>query len=156
MSATADRGFWVKNHLVNPVVRMILRGPLGGRAGRHLAIVGYVGRRTGQRHELVVQYARDGNLVWIVPAQPQRKTWWRNLREPTAVDLRLAGLNVHGIAVAISPHDHPEQVIAGQAAYRRAFPRATARLARQPSEQGGAREPVLVRVELEASPYRNS
>ena len=65
---TKPRMFSVTNHLVNPVLRPLLRGPFGRWFGRHLAVIRYTGRRTGTAYELVTQYARDGATVWIVPA----------------------------------------------------------------------------------------
>jgi hypothetical protein len=73
-------GIWVTNHLANPILRPLLRGPAGHRLGRRLALIRYPGRRTGRRYELPVQYARDGNRIWIQPGSPEHKTWWRNLR----------------------------------------------------------------------------
>ena len=92
MSA-ARRSSWLTNRLVNPVLRPVLRGPLGRWFGRHLAVVRYRGRRSGNQCELVAQYARDRSTVWIVPGSPERKTWWRNLREPAEIDFDAAGRN---------------------------------------------------------------
>ena len=111
------------NHLVNPVLVLLLRSPLGRRMGRHLALLSYRGRRSGQRHELVVQYARQGTQVWIVPGQPERKTWWRNLRKTSSVELRLAGEDFQGQAVALRGDDRPEELRPALAAYLRQLPR---------------------------------
>ena len=59
--------FWMMNHLANPVLGLLLRGPFGGYLGKHLALVTYMGQRSGTRHQLIVQYAREGTVVWIVP-----------------------------------------------------------------------------------------
>jgi len=119
----AKGGFWITNHLVNPVLILLLRSPLGRSMGRHLALLTYCGLRSGQRHELVVQYAREGTLVWIVPGQPERKTWWRNLRKTSSVELRLAGEDFRGQAVALLGDDCPEELRRALAAYLRHLPR---------------------------------
>ena len=80
----------VTNHLANPILRRLLRGPAGHRLSRRLALMCYRGRRTGRMYELPVQYARDGNRIWILPGSPEHKTWWRNLRGGAEVHLVLA------------------------------------------------------------------
>ncbi len=119
MNAPDRRGFWVTNHVANPVLRAVLRSSLGRRWGRRLAVLRYRGRRTGEEHELVVQYARDGDRVWIMPAQPDRKQWWRNMRQPLPVDIRLAGHDEHGVAQVATRLEEPDAF----ATYVKAFPK---------------------------------
>ena len=121
-------GFGMTNHVVNPVLGWVLRSPMGRHTGRHLALLSYVGRLTGRRHELVVQYAREGAEVWIVPGQPQRKRWWRNFRTSGPVELRLAGDVLHGRAVVLD-NGHPDELRRGVSAYLRHVPRASKALA---------------------------
>jgi len=121
-----SRGFWMTNRLANPVLRRLLRTSVGRYLGRGLMVVRYTGRVTGRPHELVVQYARDGDAVWILVGQAGRKTWWHNLRQPADVDLWLAGEHVRARAVVVSGSGDPTQAAAGLAAYRRAVPRAPA------------------------------
>jgi hypothetical protein len=99
MNRRQPPGIWVTNHLANPLMRPLLHSPARHRLGRHLALIRYRGRRTGRSYELPVQYARDGDRVWILPGAPGRTTWWRNLRGGAAVDLVLAGHDRHGRAV---------------------------------------------------------
>ena len=149
--------FWITNHLANPLLGMLLRSPLGGRLGRRFALLSYYGRRSGQRHELVVQYAREGTLVWIIPGRPERKTWWRNLRETRSVELRLAGEEFQGLAIALTGDEHPDELRRAEAAYRRQRPH-TASAPGIPSSSGGtpssspigpSNEVVIVRVDLQ-------
>jgi len=121
-----SRGFWMTNRLANPVLRRLLRTSVGRHLGRGLMVVRYTGRVTGRPHELVVQYTRDGDAVWILVGQAGRKTWWHNLRQPADVDLWLAGEHVRARAVVVSGSGDPTQAAAGLAAYRRAVPRAPA------------------------------
>jgi len=114
---------WVTNHLVNPVVRPVLRGPLGHRLGHNVALLRYHGRRTGLTHELPVQYARDGDRVWILPGAPEHKTWWRNLRDGAEVDLTLAGRCLRGHSVVLD-HTREPEFTEGVSAYLRDFPHA--------------------------------
>jgi hypothetical protein len=157
MKEHASRGFWMTNHLANPALKPLLRGAAGRRIGRHLAVLRYRGRRTGQRHELVVQYARDGQHVWVMPGQPDRKTWWRNLREPSAVEVRLAGHDYHGHAVALDGRERPDDVHRGLAVYLHELPRARKALG-LPANPGtdqetdladAAKRAVIVRIDLD-------
>lgn len=119
--STSDREFWFTNHVANPVLRPLLRGWLGHSLGRRLAVLRYRGRRTGRTHELVVQYVREGDAVWIVPGQADRKHWWRNMLEPTTVELWLAGERRSGVATVINS-TAGEEVSRGMAAYQSVFP----------------------------------
>jgi hypothetical protein len=74
---------WFRNRLVNPVVRLLLRSPLHPMLSRSLVILSYQGRKTGRWRSLPCMYARDGQDLYVVPGQPDRKVWWRNLRQPT-------------------------------------------------------------------------
>lgn len=141
MTVSHSRGFWAMNHALNPVLGCLLRGRLGRLIGQHLAVLQYCGRRTGRTHQLVVQYVHSGSDVWVMPGAPERKQWWRNLRQPTPVDLWLAGQSRHGLARAITDGDQPDEVTRGLDAYRTVFPRAR-------RSDGST---VMVRVVLEPS-----
>jgi F420H(2)-dependent quinone reductase len=150
-------GIWVTNHLVNPILRRLLRGPTGHRLGRRLALIRYSGRRTGRIYELPVQYARRGNRIWILPGSPEHKTWWRNLRGGADVDLVMAGHDIHGHATVIDASRQPE-FAEGLTVYLRAVPQATRALGlpKQASPSTGDTElrqisasAVLVRVDLD-------
>ncbi|HEV7188660.1 MAG TPA: nitroreductase/quinone reductase family protein [Blastococcus sp.] len=118
------RGFWVTNRVANPVLRRVLRTRVGRRLGRGLMVLRYTGTVSGRPHELVVQYARDGDTVWVLVGQAERKTWWHNLRKPADVDLWVAGEHVRARASVVSGRTDPDGAAAGLAAYRRAVPRA--------------------------------
>jgi F420H(2)-dependent quinone reductase len=154
-------GFWLTNRFANHFVRPLLRGPLGSRAGRHLALLRVPGRRSGRIYELPVQYAREDGTVWVLPGMPERKTWWRNLRDGGHdVTLRLAGREYQGRATALEGATAPSDVAAGLAVYLDAMPRAARSLglARDPDadrrSELGAIIPgvVMVRIDLEIPP----
>ena len=142
--------FWMTNHLVNPVLGLLLRGPFGRYFGKHLALVTYTGQRSDTRHQLIVQYARDGTVVWIVPGQPNRKTWWRNFAVTSPIDLRLAGREFRGRATAVRGDDDPEEVRRALATYLADLPRAAKSLGigRASEPDGPVRGMVVVRVDL--------
>jgi hypothetical protein len=119
-------GHWLTNRLANPVLRRLLRTPLGRFLGRSLAVLRYTGSRTGMPHELVCQYVRDGDRVWILVGRAEQKTWWRNLRSPAAVELWLAGRRAPATAVAVTGREDPDECGRGLAAYAARVPRAGA------------------------------
>ena len=84
----------------------------------------YTGRRTGQPHELVCQYARAGDTVWVLVAKAAEKTWWRNLRAGADVELWLAGEHLRARAVAVEGAEQPDEAAAGLTAYLAAVPLA--------------------------------
>jgi hypothetical protein len=142
--------FWVTNRLANPVLGLLLRSPVGAHFGQHLGLVTYDGRRSGKRHQLIVQYARKGTVVWIVPGQPDRKTWWHNFSTTNPIKLRLAGREFDGRAIALRGDDNPEEVRRGFAAYLHQLPRAAKSLEIDPASDPDSRVSggVVVRVDL--------
>jgi deazaflavin-dependent oxidoreductase (nitroreductase family) len=73
---------------VNLMIRGVLRTPLLCRlAGRRLATIYVVGRKSGRRYSVPVAYTScDGSLVLGTPFG-----WGRNLRTGDTVDIRLKG-----------------------------------------------------------------
>jgi hypothetical protein len=119
-------GFWVVSgadvvralHRVgNPLVTAVL----GSRFHRLLSgthgVLTITGRRTGRDYLLPVQYALDGNTIYVVPGGFAHKTWWRNLIEPARVHLRLQGRDVTGIGQAFFGKQDPQIVEAGLRVY---------------------------------------
>jgi hypothetical protein len=90
---------WMRNHLVNPVVRALTRTPGHRLLGGRLLVLTYTGRRTGRRHEPPVMSAPFGNDL-VVVAGAGGKTWWRNFgMDPQEVRMRAgpsAGETPHG------------------------------------------------------------
>src|SRR5215207_1366065 len=106
-------GFWWTNRVANPVLRRLLRTAAGRRLGRGLLLLRYTGRRTGRPHEVVTQYARAENAVWVLVGSADRKTWWRNLRAPADVEVWLAGERLPAVAVAVVGAEAPGEGAAG-------------------------------------------
>ena len=102
---------WVTNRLVNPVLAWVLRSGAGRVLGRRLAVVEYVGRRSGERRRLVTLYRRAGGAIEIPIGLPDRKTWWRNFTQPQSIDLLVAGQHVAGTARAVRDDDGVRVVV---------------------------------------------
>jgi hypothetical protein len=147
-------GFWT-NHVANPVLRPLLRSPLGRLTGRRLAVLRYTGVRTGRPYALVCRYARTPTTVWVLVGNPEDKVWWRNLRVPADVDLWLAGRRVRARAVAVVGAEQPKAARTGLRAYVEQLPSAAGPLhlpdGRDPSAiAAAAKRIVLVRADLTA------
>jgi NADPH:quinone reductase len=117
--------------LCNLFVSGLLRSPLHRLLSGSLLLISYRGRRSGRRFTIPVMYAeRDGTLTIFV-GHPERKNWWRNLRQGAEVEVRLRGDGLRGLAALVDD--------AGVAtSYLERYPRAQAAV--------GADEPIFVRV----------
>jgi len=118
------------------VVRLLLGSPLHRLVSSSLVILAYQGRTTGRWHCLPCMDARDGQDLYIVAAQPDRKVWWRNLQQPARVRLHLQGRDVEGTATATSD---PEAVAAGLGRYLERYPKAA--------------KPLGVRLDASGTPH---
>jgi len=94
------RRFAVFNHTLNPLVTALLRSPFHRALSGRLALITVTGRRSGREYTFPVGYRREGDRVVIGVGWPERKRWWRNLRETGRVRLRLGGAVHTGLAEA--------------------------------------------------------
>ena len=88
----------VRNRVINPLVRALLRSPAHRVMSGGVLLLTYTGRRSGRRYTLPVQYARADHGLILWPAHHDRKRWWRNLQPPAPVQLWVAGRELHGTA----------------------------------------------------------
>ncbi len=113
---------WFMNKLVNPLIRLILRSPLGSVWGAAPLLITYRGRKSGQEYTLPVQYAPDGNTLYIIVGMPEQKTWWRNLRGGAPVQVTLRGKTRPGYALLLQPDTDREAMVRGMELYLGRFP----------------------------------
>ncbi len=92
--------FTLWNHSGNRLVALLLRSPAHPLLSRQLALITVTGRRTGREHTLPIGYKREGQRLTIPVLWPERKLWWRNLRDGAPVRLRLQGREHTGQALA--------------------------------------------------------
>ena len=83
--------FSFPNHVINPLIRLILRSPLRFLLGDNLIAITYSGRRSGHKFSLVAMYAEFGKELLVVVAQPEKKKWWRNFHEKASADVIFKG-----------------------------------------------------------------
>jgi hypothetical protein len=93
--------FALFNRTGNRVVSGLVRTPVLHRlvSGR-IALITVTGRRSGRRFTFPVFYTQDGDRVTIEVGWPERKVWWRNLRDGGEVSMRLRGVQRTGHARA--------------------------------------------------------
>ena len=113
----------VRAHLVNPVVRGLLRSPAHRLLSRSVLLLAYTGRRSGVRQELPAMYAVLGDRFLVVAGQPDTKTWWRNFAgddQPVTVTVtgRSASCRARRAEPATAEHQRAVD------AYRERYPRA--------------------------------
>jgi hypothetical protein len=149
-TTTTRHPFLLTNHVANPVLRPLLKSRVGKTIGKRLAVIRYRGRRTGREHELVVQYARENDHVWVMPGRPELKTWWRNLRRPAGVTVWLAGRRYDGSAVAIDGRENPIEGSDAARRYLAELPQARKALHLGETTDPAAIAPsiVIVRIDL--------
>jgi hypothetical protein len=94
------RPFAVFNRTVNPMLGLVLRSPLHRVVSGRLALVTVTGRRSGREFTFPVAYQQEGDVVTVEVGWPERKVWWRNLREGAPVRVRVQGRERTGHATA--------------------------------------------------------
>jgi F420H(2)-dependent quinone reductase len=93
--------FALWNRSGNRLVALLLRSRLHPLVSRRLTLITVTGRRTGAEHTFPVAYHESAERLTIPVLWPERKLWWRNLRDAAPVRLRLRGANRTGQAHAL-------------------------------------------------------
>jgi hypothetical protein len=84
---------------LNVVMKAALRTPILERViGKSVALISFVGRKTGTRYTIPVSYSRDSDSLMVLSRAT--RTWWRNFEDNPDVELRLSGRTVKGRAAA--------------------------------------------------------
>jgi deazaflavin-dependent oxidoreductase (nitroreductase family) len=83
--------------VVNPLTGLLLRSPLH-RLMRGVMLITVTGRKTGRRYTTPVQFARDGDTIYVLTSAD--RSWWHNARDRAPVTLRLRGATRTGSAEA--------------------------------------------------------
>ena len=118
---------WFMNHLINPIVRLILRSPVHRLLSGSIVLITYHGRKSGKTYTLPVQYVQADKLIYILPGAPEQKTWWRNLRGGAPVQLHLCGHVLSAQAEVLAGDANGDEIRGALNSYLRRFP-ASARI----------------------------
>jgi len=93
----------------NDFVKFFLKTPLHIFLGDTMLIT-VTGCKTGKKYTTPVGFYHDGNSLWILSSRD--RTWWRNVKDGNAVEMRIHGRDVKGFAEAILDADEvAKQVI---------------------------------------------
>ena len=112
----------LRGHVVNPVVRSLLRTPAHRLLSGSVLLLAYTGRRSGLHRELPAMFAVLDDRYVVVAGQPEAKTWWRNFTgDAQPVTVTLAGRRLSCQARLLEPST-AEHTLA-LAAYRERYPR---------------------------------
>jgi deazaflavin-dependent oxidoreductase (nitroreductase family) len=72
-------------------------------AGEEYAYLTTTGRITGQPHEIEIWFAAHNQRLYLLSGGGERSDWVKNLRQESAVMLRLGGTTLRGRAQIIPP-----------------------------------------------------
>jgi deazaflavin-dependent oxidoreductase (nitroreductase family) len=139
----------------NAFTSWLLRSPLHGLLSKSFMLITVSGRKSGRKYTTPVNYARDGDTLWVTSLR--QRTWWRNLKGGAPVSVLVARRALKGRGEAIVD----EKAVADSLlAYFQKFPqyarhfRVTLDPAGQPVREDctrAAKERVMVRITLEAT-----
>ena len=101
---------------INMTMKLILSSPLHGIVSKNILLISFKGRKSGKTYSTPVDYAQDGDTVYIL----SRADWWKNLRGGAPVTLRMRGKEYHGLADAVS--EDKQAIADGMAAFLRQAP----------------------------------
>ena len=88
-------------HLVNKLIKLLLRSPLHGLLSKEVLLLTFTGRQSAKRYTTPVGYARDGDLLLLGTQRP----WWKNLRGGVPVSVRVQGCDYSGLADVVSDEE---------------------------------------------------
>ena len=109
---------------LNPPVRAILRSRLHGMLSRTLMLVTVRGRKTDLPHTFPVGYLEEGDALYVLVGEYEKKTWWRNLEGDAPIRLTLRGRTVEAKGEVLRWDSDPEALLQTLARYVARFPRA--------------------------------
>jgi len=104
-----------------PPISALLRSRVGRGLRGSLIVLRVTGKKTGRAIELPVMYARDRATIVVYPGGAGRKNWWRNLRQPAALEVWVDSSWLRGEGEVITPPD--ERYAAAVELYARRWPR---------------------------------
>ncbi len=93
--------------VANVFIGALLRSPLHGVLSKPLLLLGYTGRKSGKRYHLPIAYRRDGAIVTLIAGNP----WWVNMRGGAPVTLRIAGVELRGVATPVEDREQAARAL---------------------------------------------
>jgi len=93
--------------VANVFVSALLRSPLHGVLSGQLLVLSYTGRKSGRRYQLPIVYRRDVENVTLIAGNP----WWVNMRGGAPVTLRIAGVELRGVATPVEDREQAARAL---------------------------------------------
>ncbi len=140
---------WFMNHISNPLVRWILQSPLHSLMSKSVLLISFTGKKSGNEYMTPVQYARQGQTIWIMVGAPQQKVWWKNLIGGALVRLCLQGSWQEGQGKAILGSEDPQGVQQGLAQFISSYPQLKQQFDKISANAESIAQTVFVKVDLE-------
>jgi len=103
----------------NVVVERVLRSRFHWLLSAGLLLLTVTGRRSGRRYTIPVGYHESDGAIVVFVGEPATKTWWRNYRTPSPVELLHRSRHIAGTARVIGS-DEPDYRRLAEAVFRRA------------------------------------
>lgn len=114
--------------IANAFVAAVLRSPFHRVMSGSTGVVRYAGRVTNRTVTTPVQYAKLGDGLVILVADPEAKQWWRNFRAPHAIDVLVEGEWLPMIGRVVDGRVQSEHAAALLEAYLERFPKVARRV----------------------------
>jgi len=108
--------------VINPVMRTLLRSPVHGVLSGSLMLITFTGRNSGRKFTTPVRYLITDGTVRCFTAKENQ--WWRNLKTPAKVELRIGGETSGYRAQAV--YEDPEKVAKWLKHYLSVYPQDAA------------------------------
>jgi deazaflavin-dependent oxidoreductase (nitroreductase family) len=87
----------------------LLRSPLHGVVSHLFVLISFTGRKSGKTYTTPVQYAQQGNTLYIITSMGY--IWWKNLQDGAAVQVRLRGKDRAGTATTTTDKSTVETLL---------------------------------------------
>jgi deazaflavin-dependent oxidoreductase (nitroreductase family) len=139
---------WFMNHVFNPILRWILTSPLHKMMSNDVALIAFRGKKSGREYITPVQFARSGQVVWIIVGFPEKKRWWHNLVGGADVRLCLQRQWLTGRATLLQGEADQAEIIAGLNEMTRKYPSAKSTQYGLDNPAFSTSDRVVVRVDL--------
>ena len=107
----------------NAVVETILKSPLHRLVSSKMALVRYLGERSGNEYTLPVQYADTHHGIVVLVDEHDTKTWWRNFTTMGQAQVLLAGTWVPMTAHTLVGSEDPDAVTPLLRSYATRYPK---------------------------------
>ncbi|NMC86251.1 MAG: nitroreductase family deazaflavin-dependent oxidoreductase [Anaerolineaceae bacterium] len=115
---------WWMNHVLNPLMRWILSGPLHGWMDKGVMLISFQGRKSKKFYTTPVQYVQAGQEIWVTVGMPEKKRWWWNLVGGGLVNVCLRGEWLSGDALVLRGEDDREEIRRGLSEKLKQFPQS--------------------------------